>query len=341
MKLSIEGFNQAYALSLRKEIKVTKNNDETTKMIKIDCIDLVILRWFVDFYPKMKTIEVEGIKYVWLTHKKLQNDLPLIDISKRAFMERMQKLVEFNILEYKLLKENGTFSLYKFGDNYENLIKDNKNLPEQNNNNSKNENEYQTNEQKSKENRDTLLLEFEEVWSFYPKKQGKKEALDFYIKARKEGIEKDTIINSIKKYVEYIKTTGWQQYRDGSRWFRNKGWEDDWNISNDSQFEENEETIRRVIDYMNDCYNRNDNFKVEKTFNFYNTTISTKKIISDRIKEGYTREDFAKVIYNAYDKYVEHEFTAKDGRSSIQFYNPSFIFSSAEMEKNKNEYENV
>lgn len=194
---------------------------------------------------------------------------------------------------------------------------------------------------KRKENSDTLLLEFEEVWSFYPKKQGKKEALDFYIKARKEGIEKDTIINSIKKYVEYIKTTGWQQYRDGSRWFRNKGWEDDWSISNDSQFEEYEDTIKKIIDYMNDCANQGRNFKVKKFFDFYSTTISTKKVISDRLKEGYTKDDFADVIYNAYDKYVEHEFIAKDGRSSIQFYNPSFIFSSAEMEKNKNEYKNV
>ena len=119
MKITIEGFNQAYATTLRKEVTLSNG---TKKTIKIDCTDLVILRWFVDFYPKMKTIEVDGVKYVWLTHKKLLEDLPLIDITKRAFMERMQKLVEFNILEYKLLKENGTFSLYKFGTNYENLL---------------------------------------------------------------------------------------------------------------------------------------------------------------------------------------------------------------------------
>lgn len=119
MKITIEGFNQAYATTLRKEVTLSNGAKKT---IKIDCTDLVILRWFVDFYPKMKTIEVDGVKYVWLTHKKLLEDLPLIDITKRAFMERMQKLVEFNILEYKLLKENGTFSLYKFGTNYENLL---------------------------------------------------------------------------------------------------------------------------------------------------------------------------------------------------------------------------
>lgn len=120
MKYTIEGFSQAYAMTLKKEVEVNGK----TKTIKIDCTDLVILRWFVDFYPNMKKIDVDGVQYAWLTHKKLLTDLPLIDISKRAFIERMQKLVEFGILSYKLLKEGGTFSLYGFGENYKNLIND-------------------------------------------------------------------------------------------------------------------------------------------------------------------------------------------------------------------------
>ena len=120
MKYTIEGFSQAYAMTFKKEVEVNGK----TKTIKIDCTDLVILRWFVDFYPNMKKIDVDGVQYAWLTHKKLLTDLPLIDISKRAFIERMQKLVEFGILSYKLLKEGGTFSLYGFGENYKNLIND-------------------------------------------------------------------------------------------------------------------------------------------------------------------------------------------------------------------------
>ena len=120
MKYTIEGFSQAYAMTLKKEVEVNGK----TKTIKIDCTDLVILRWFVDFYPNMKKIDVDGVQYAWLTHKKLLTDLPLIDISKRAFIERMQKLVELGILSYKLLKEGGTFSLYGFGENYKNLIND-------------------------------------------------------------------------------------------------------------------------------------------------------------------------------------------------------------------------
>lgn len=124
MKYTIEGFSQEYAMTLKKMVERTDRRSKTTKLveIKIDCTDLVILRWFVDFYPKMKKVIVNGKEYAWLTHKKLVEDLPLIDISKEAFNERMKKLVEFNILEYQFIKEGGSFSLYSFGENYENLV---------------------------------------------------------------------------------------------------------------------------------------------------------------------------------------------------------------------------
>lgn len=118
MKYTIEGFNQAYAMTLKKEVEV--NGKKVTR--KIDCTDLVILRWFVDFYPNMKKIEFDGKQYAWLTHKKLLEDLPLIDISRKSFIDRMQKLVDFEILTYRLLKEGGTFSLYGFGENYKKMI---------------------------------------------------------------------------------------------------------------------------------------------------------------------------------------------------------------------------
>jgi uncharacterized phage protein (TIGR02220 family) len=119
LKYTIEGFCQEYALTLKKTVP-TRGGEKT---IKIDCTDLVILRWLVDFYPNMKKMTVDGKEYVWLAHKKMLEDLPLLDITKRACIERMQKLVEFEILEYKLVKEGGTFSLYCFGKNYINLVR--------------------------------------------------------------------------------------------------------------------------------------------------------------------------------------------------------------------------
>lgn len=121
MKSTISGFNQEYALTLKKQVPADKTGK--TKTIQIDCTDLVVLRWLVDFYPSMKKMYVDGKEYVWLTHKKLMEDIPLLDISQKACVERMKKLVEFGILDYKFLKQGGTFSLYAFGPNYINLVR--------------------------------------------------------------------------------------------------------------------------------------------------------------------------------------------------------------------------
>lgn len=118
MKYTLNGFSQEVALQFRKNVISNKKE----KTIKIDCTDLTILRWFVDFYPNMRKMTVDGKEYAWLSHKKLIDDLPILDINKRSCIERMQKLVAFEILEYALLKDGGTFSLYRFGKNYEKLI---------------------------------------------------------------------------------------------------------------------------------------------------------------------------------------------------------------------------
>ena len=123
MKYTIEGFSQEYALTLKKTVP-TKNGKK--KEIKIDFTDFVILRWFVDFYPNMRKMTVDGREYAWLSHNKMLADLPLLDISKKACIERMQKLVEFEILDYRFIKDGGTFSLYTFGKNYINLVSDEK-----------------------------------------------------------------------------------------------------------------------------------------------------------------------------------------------------------------------
>ena len=117
MRYTIEGFSQEYAMTLKKTVVTSKGE----KTVKIDCTDLVILRWFTDFYPNMRKTTIDGREYVMITHSKLLEDLPMIDISKRAFIDRMQKLVDFGILDYQLVKKGGTFSFYTFGKNYEPL----------------------------------------------------------------------------------------------------------------------------------------------------------------------------------------------------------------------------
>ena len=120
MRYTIEGFSQEYAMTLKKTVATSKGE----KTVKIDCTDLVILRWFTDFYPNMRKTTIDGREYVMVAHSKLVEDLPMIDISKRAFIDRMQKLVEFGILDYQLVKKGGTFSFYAFGENYIHLVDD-------------------------------------------------------------------------------------------------------------------------------------------------------------------------------------------------------------------------
>ena len=120
MKFTIEGFSQEYALTLQKEIIVNGKK----KRIKVDCNDLVILRWFVDFYPKMMKVEIEGKQYAWIKYQALLEDLPLLDIKKRMLFDRLQKLVDFGILSHKSIKSGGSFSYYGFGENYIKLVDD-------------------------------------------------------------------------------------------------------------------------------------------------------------------------------------------------------------------------
>ena len=124
MRYTIEGFSQEYAMTLKK----TVTTDKGEKTVKIDCTDLVVLRWFTDFYPNMRKTIINGREYVMVAHSKLVEDLPMIDISKRAFIERMQKLVDFGILDYQLVKKGGTFSFYAFGENYIHLVDSSSNV---------------------------------------------------------------------------------------------------------------------------------------------------------------------------------------------------------------------
>lgn len=75
-------------------------------------------------------------------------------------------------------------------------------------------------------------MEFEEVWKEYPRKQGKANALKAYIKARKNGIEKQTILEGIFNYIDYLKAekTAEKYIKQGSTWFNQECWNDDYII---------------------------------------------------------------------------------------------------------------
>lgn len=112
MKYTIEGFSQSYASTLR--------DDKT----HIDCTDLVILRWFIDFQAtgKMEFFDVGCDRFFWVNYNSLLEDMPILSLSKRSLYDRLQKMVKFGILKHYHSKLGGSFSYYCVGPNYCNLV---------------------------------------------------------------------------------------------------------------------------------------------------------------------------------------------------------------------------
>lgn len=114
MKYTIEGFSQEAALNM--QATITENGK--TKTIRLDCTDLLILRWIVDFYPSMHKTTIEGAEYAWVSYDGLLEDMPLLGIGKRALFDRLKKMEQLGILTHKTVTRKGTFSFYGFGENY-------------------------------------------------------------------------------------------------------------------------------------------------------------------------------------------------------------------------------
>ena len=72
--------------------------------------------------------------------------------------------------------------------------------------------------------------EFDTVWKEYPRKEGKVNAERDYIKARKEGVEMETILEGIRRYKEVLKAnkTEMQYTMQGSTWFHQRRWTDEY-----------------------------------------------------------------------------------------------------------------
>ena len=77
--------------------------------------------------------------------------------------------------------------------------------------------------------------EFQEVWNIYPRKEGRKNALKAYIKARKNGTSKETILSGLNAYINKIKAerTETQYIKHGSSWFSQECWLDDYSAKKD------------------------------------------------------------------------------------------------------------
>ena len=73
--------------------------------------------------------------------------------------------------------------------------------------------------------------DFAEFWNLYPKKDGRKNALQSYIKVRKNGTDKDAILSGLNAYVAQCERRGTEkQYiAMASTWLNQERW--DWDYS--------------------------------------------------------------------------------------------------------------
>lgn len=87
--------------------------------------------------------------------------------------------------------------------------------------------------------------EFNKLWEAYPRKQGKATALKAYIKARKSGVEFQTVLDGVYCYAAYIQRNKIESryIKQGSTWFNQQCWNDEYKsgampIEHDAELDE-------------------------------------------------------------------------------------------------------
>lgn len=79
----------------------------------------------------------------------------------------------------------------------------------------------------------SLTDRFETLWKMYPRKSGKKQSFEIYKRAIKKGVTDDEIEQGIENYLQQIKVKGTptQYIKQGVTWFRNEGWNDEYDFT--------------------------------------------------------------------------------------------------------------
>ena len=204
-------------------------NGFNIKGTNLDTWALLDFLVFFNSAKNHKTLNKNGISYIWINYNYIQDSMPLCNLYKQAIKKHLDLLQEIGLIE--LIKDDSNNVYFTFTELMECLFVSEKNsthlskilptpkkdftqplskiLPSTININNKefikNNNLY-TEKEKIKKEKDCVSLfqntesplnenpsdykiEFEKIWNLYPNKQGKQVALQSYINARK-GIKK-------------------------------------------------------------------------------------------------------------------------------------------------------
>ncbi len=100
-----------------------------------------------------------------------------------------------------------------------------------------NENSFDIYSLSSSVENDILKKEFNKLWMMYPKKIGKERAFTKYKDCRTSQSDYCTyeeVLGGLERYLKYIKENSWYSPKDGSTWFNNKGWQDEYELKEDN-----------------------------------------------------------------------------------------------------------
>lgn len=92
----------------------------------LDVIDAVILTWFSDFIAsgKMKHLEINGKIFHWLFYQNLIDELPVLKIKDRHFVQkRFNKYVEKGIVEKHIELNKGTYTFFRLTEKWYDELK--------------------------------------------------------------------------------------------------------------------------------------------------------------------------------------------------------------------------
>ena len=119
MRYSIMGFNQEKLLLFQQ-----------SEGLKLDMNDLLLMDYVQKALsqPKMiKTSDEENQPYVWLSHKKILEDIPFLNIGEDMLKKRIKKLIDLKLIKSMVIANDvckGTRAYYTITELFESLQND-------------------------------------------------------------------------------------------------------------------------------------------------------------------------------------------------------------------------
>lgn len=100
---------------------------------------------------------------------------------------------------------------------------------------------------------DREINDFEQLWSIYPSKKGKKKAFTAYLKAINAGATNEEIRDGINNYKQFLNLNQTRGVKDGSTYFAANAWTDVFETEN-PRMAENIKKVETLPDWAKDDY---------------------------------------------------------------------------------------